>query len=351
MDQLKRELKEWEHDFITKYKRSPKKNDIDCLPLIKLKYKKYSKFKKLGKVNNTPIKRGGEQVVDGGEDEDTFYDEEIGPTPQIYGKSIGLFELNLSPVKKRLDLTSSEGSSEGEGPDDGESDDLGNETVVKSSYGPNSPMKIETNLKLYQRTPIKQEEEEAPMIINGISPSPIFKRSLTKSLKELETEYQNVRKELKLDEIKEEDEDEETVGEDPEESVPPVQEPQRKKRKGIAKRVDSNTKEEEEEEEERSHKEINLHAMLRNLKRQKLKEFIDKQSSMGISPILTNKLELEDIQLNHHHGDKNNDTTSKKKEINKRKRRAKKYNLVSNNFRRLKLPNKSRRNGNWRRRR
>lgn len=383
---LKKELKQWEHDFIKKYNRSPKRNDIDKLPTIKSKYKIYSKFKsQKTKLNRTPIKADltNEDTISN-ESIDALVNEEFGPTPQIYGKSISLFEINLSPVKKRLDLSGIDDILNDTDEDDGDGDDtinisqedVGTENLVQDTenindslsirheskpiYGPNSPLKIESSLKLHQTTPRRNLNLELTTNATpfGISPSPLFKRSFTKSLKELENEFQTVRKELKLDEINEEEdsdngekkEDNVNTNDDPaeeqeqeqeqEEHVPEIKKATtlKKKRRNIIKRVhDSN------DDQATVHKNVDLHAMLRNIKRTKLKEFIDKES-ISLSSVLNNKLELEDVKLNK---DEKDETVKK----HVKRKHKKKYNLVSNNFRRLKLPTKSKRNTRWSRRR
>lgn len=382
---LKKELKQWEHDFIKKYNRSPKRNDIDKVPAIKSKYKIYSKFKNQKiNVNKTPIKTDltNEDTINN-DLIDELVNEEFGPTPQIYGKSISLFEINLSPVKKRLDLSEIDALLNDTDDDDDDDtinitqeEDVAIENLVphtenindipsirhesKPIYGPNSPLKIESSLKLHQTTPRRNlnldlTENATPL---GISPSPLFKRSFTKSLKELENEFQTVRKELKLDDINEDDSDngEKMEGSEDninttndsaveEQEVKPLPDIQKnttlkRKRRNIIKRVhDSN------DDRDTAHKNLDLHAMLRNIKRTKLKEFIDKES-ISLSSALTNKLEMEDVKLN-----KNNDEDNKPVEKPIRKKRKSKYNLVSNNFRRLKLPTKSRRNAHRGRRR
>lgn len=383
---LKKELKQWEHNFIKKYNRSPKRNDIDKLPTIKLKYKTYSKLKNQQiRVNKTPIKNdfASDDTIhtDLTDELSDLINEEFGPTPQIYGKSISLFEINLSPVKKKLDLSGIDDLLNETDEDDtinisqneedimdnilldnkNNYDNLSIRHEPKHVYGPNSPLKIESNLKLHQTTPrrnlnLELIEKVTPL---GISPSPLFKRSLTKSLRELENEFQTVRKELKLDEIAEEKDgtqdqidgqkedagsettDNNSIEDEQENSVSSDTQgmlPQKRRRRGIIKRLHNPNNDKD-----TVNKDIDLHAMLRNIKRTKLKEFIDNES-MSLTPALNTKLELEEVKLNN---DDNLDTV---KEPAKKKRK-KKYNLVSNNFRRLKLPTKSRRNVHWRRRR
>lgn len=422
---LKKELKQWEHNFIKKYNRSPKKNDIDQFPAIKLKYKSYSKYKNK-KIRNdrTPIKNDNsidDTIVEnfpttGRNNEEEFNElvnEEFGPTPQIYGKCVSLFEMNLSPIKKKLDLTEIEENDdtleeskiddiENSSVDNrvpiGNNDDNSNNPIeLKNklstrSYGPNSPLKIESTIRYRQLTPrrnlnIELNENSTPV---GISPSPLWKRSLTKSLKELENEFQTVRKELKLDEIAEETEEEEEhqeedsegndedivqnreVEEKEQEQEQEQEETlntdnkrhnnmdetstedsfnnksthirnQKKQRKRVMVRMNplyANTSDND------INKEIDLHAMLRNIKRQKLREFIEKRS-IPLPPTINDKLVLEDVRLNKETAGKIDKSRSSVKVPIKQKRR-KKYNLVSNNFRRLKLPNQNKRNNHWR---
>lgn len=412
---LKKELKKWEHDFIKKYNRSPKKSDIDQFPAIKLKYKSYSKYKSK-KIRNerTPIKNnylvddttvGKFPNISGNNEEDfnELINEEFGPTPQIYGKSIGLFEINLSPIKKKLDLI--EVDEDDDALEESNIDkvenllennrvpitknddksnnhkDLRNEISTRA-YGPNSPLKIESTIRYRQRTPrrnlnIELSENVTPV---GISPSPLWKRSLTKSLKELEHEFQTVRKELKLTEIEEEteEEEEEEDNEDNDENM--LQDSDVEEKKEISNTNDKRVNYVEEINTEalsnniftnsrtqrrrknrvmvkvdtttngalnsNINKEVDLHAMLRNIKRQKLKEFIEKKS-IPLPPTINDKLLLEDVRLNK----ETVEDTDRRQDTAKapvKQKRKKKYNLVSNNFRKLKLPNRNKRNNHWR---
>lgn len=404
---LKKELKQWEHDFIKKYNRSPKKSDIDQFPAIKLKYKSYSRYKSK-KIQNerTPIKDNhsvADTIIENfpnnsGTNKDDFnglVNEEFGPTPQIYGKSISLFEVNLSPIKKKLDLIEVDENDDAfeesnideienllennsvsliKNDDKSTSHNDSRNEIYTKSYGPNSPLKIDSTIRYRQRTPrrnlnIELNENVTPV---GISPSPLWKRSLTKSLKELENEFQTVRKELKLNEIEEETEEEtdETIEgndkdmlqnfdvekeevsnasdkrpnnmeemnkEDSFDSRSTNTKTQRRRKNIVMTKMDTSNN-------NNINKEVDLHAMLRNIKRQKLKEFIEKKS-ISLPPTISNKLIPEDVRLNK----ETTDNTGEKQDTTMiKQKRRKKYNLVSNNFRRLKLPNRNKRN-NYRR--
>lgn len=404
---LKKELKQWEHDFIKKYNRSPKKSDIDQFPAIKLKYKSYSRYKSK-KIQNerTPIKdnhSAADTIIENfpnnsGTNKDDFnrlVNEEFGPTPQIYGKSISLFEVNLSPIKKKLDLIEVDENDDAfeesnideienllennsvsliKNDDKSTSHNDSRNEIYTKSYGPNSPLKIDSTIRYRQRTPrrnlnIELNETVTPV---GISPSPLWKRSLTKSLKELENEFQTVRKELKLNEIEEETEEEteETIEgndkdmlqnfdvEEEEVSNASDKRPNNMEEMNKEDSFDSrstNTKTQrrrknivmtkmETSNNNNINKEVDLHAMLRNIKRQKLKEFIEKKS-ISLPPTISNKLIPEDVRLNKETTD---NTGGKQDTTMIKQKRRKKYNLVSNNFRRLKLPNRNKRN-NYRR--
>lgn len=506
MDQLKIELKQWENLFISKYGRDPSISDIDKLPDIKIKYKKYSKLKKklltktypnekklksLGqKYNsdkNTSIKtskdfaktpekfqenythsKNSHDKQKLNENNSTFSSnkklrndlDSIGPTPQVIGKSISI--LDLSPIKKNLNLELFEDDETPNQITNGEDnenymaessqfldenddtienknnkDKLGNKILPKpilnATYGPNSPLKLPTLLinndkiifynhntpkKLSNVTPQKYNNtpNSTQNTISGnlsgrnltdtlanhlvsksfISPSPIWKKSLNKSLMELENEYKSIRKELKLIE---ENENEVNTDEDTNQKTLSTDSNTDKKDGGKLNDTDEDEEDEEGNTETDHYSEeqtaanedatlvesslddeldskdssngtskykaktiktkrrhvikrinddkdftydinenINLHAMLRSIKKRKIIKFFHDETIVNDDTDYT--LESDNV---------NQDEEASKPP--KKSNRKKKYNLVSNNFRRLKLPRRNNgRKSNWRRR-
>lgn len=543
MNQLKIELKQWENLFIAKNGRDPSISDIDKLPDIKYKYKKYSKLKRKLKKQNistnsinlndntnyysdnknnkhvnttnrnfekTPEKfqesylkhKGFETDQQGNHKSNgntsgnktnstqTTFDvlDNIGPTPQIIGKSISI--LDLSPIKKNLNLElfsdnenddqitateafdvgansvkenfgeisqvslesknlleneniykSNQVTSESKKNTKNLNDKTLHKTITVTTYGPNSPLKLPTlvinNEKIIfniHNTPQKidnitpRKHTYIPInnasisnstskntnlnttnltnsLINNlsvvnksfISPSPIWKKSLNKSLTELENEYKSVRKELKLTDENvdlnaegDNDSNENTIDNDSKPNENDLEcdslltdtdddtvdgdtrreltinddmtlventledslnekeynsndgndgkfKPKtiKTKRRHVIKRLDG-----KENDSFDINQNINLHAMLRSIKKRKISEFFHD------AKIIDNESSFEDEKLNEDDkSDKNNTQPPKKSKRNK------KYNLVSNNFRRLKLPRRNKaRNSNWKRR-
>lgn len=93
-------------------------------------------------------------------------------------------------------------------------------------------------------------------------------------------------------------------------------------------------------------KEIDLHTRLRNIKRQKLRQFIGKKS-VPLQSTINNNLVLENIKL-HKVIAKEADKKRNSTKTPKKKKQRKKYILLSNNFKRVKLLNKNKRNNHWR---
>lgn len=352
-DQLKVELKKWEHAFIKEHGRDPNKDDIKRLPEIRNMYKKYASLRKdhsaashLAQEQPSSAKAS---VV------------ELGPTPQIYGKAMSIFDMNISPIK-----TSSTRGSEEPVVENCTSDVLagGENMAVKrqltfnsastdaspkkehdqahKAYGPNSPLKwgkenLQISIKCVsplKRTPVKGFNQGAM----SFSPSPLVKRPLTRSLLELVKEHEAIVEEFKQMEDKDDDEtllsskrpdnifaeEDETVVDDERKTV------KTRRRKILRRRV-------LEEEDEVSQK--NIAEEIMKLKRQQVKEFlgVDDNSTEGNDDSAT-KLDEEQVQ---------SEETIKKPTQKGGKKRNKKYALVSNNFRRLKLPTKKPGNRRW----
>ena len=379
---LRKELKDWEHNFINIQNRSPTKGDIKANPSIQYKYKQYSKLKRIqSKKIPSEKSRTGKSILnvsnvirspDVKRSIENNSIIEIGPTPQIYGKSISIFELNLSPVKKKLlipqEIESENSSTKVEvtenkvgglnfGDDDSPFMDFavdlqpGSETTVipevsrlevrpavENRYGPNSPLKFPTDLSVNIRphTPKNKSRMEVTLGENGSdlfvnTPPPLWKQNIGKSLRDLENEYMEASKsfvpmdEVTLTAISNED-NVETKDEtkDIDESVFT----KGKRRKVRIRRFENKSNKNDE-----SHTDgvkINLHKQMHKLKKKQLRKVM-KDLNMEDSIVLSESSSDEE-ETNAH-----TDATKKKKQP-----RKKKYNLVSNNFRRLKLPSRKR---------
>ncbi|CCF57962.1 hypothetical protein KAFR_0D03140 [Kazachstania africana CBS 2517] len=313
---LRKELKTWEHDFIQKFNKSPKKKDIELNHEIKLKYKKYSNLKKRKHdqqiTYHSPIRLPSQEIT------------EVGPTPQIFGTSISIFDLNLSPVKRKLILNDNNDDNAAAAADtDDDEDDEEDDKLIQdveprrlierhSKYGPNSPMKFSLNKNIKFKTPTKLNEN-----ITSMSPSPIWKKSLNKTLKQLEDEFNEIQSEFGTISPKEEQEGQEERKDQEEQEG--IQESQPVKKRNI--------KEKPLGAPNLSPIKINLPEKLKKLKKQQLNSFFN-----------------ETIDENTE-----SEPEEKQEVIKTKPKRKKKYNLVSNNFRRLKLP--SRKKNNFKRRR
>lgn len=424
-------MKTWEHKFIDTHNREPTRDDIKGLRDVKQMYKQYSILKKKhGLQQQGLLAQESTKMLVHIKDEDEI--TEIGPTPQVYGKAISIFEMNLSPIKPVYMTTTngfgadddsktisnepspqrtiSQGSSpanrtlvsdsisnvkrqlnfqmlkapssshtpisspckkaelslEGEKPDS----EL---TMVKPSlepskpsryYGPNSPLKLEEenihlNISLesntkrrlqmafpsLQKTPSKDNHGG---ITTSFSPSPLIRRPLSKSLIELAKEHIEIVKEFSIVQEEEEDDDD---GEDDEndgaledglvrstvmkdifqeddnednQSKEGTFIKKRPKRRKIIKRLRDG-----DPETENSTVRRDVHKELMKLKKRKVAEFLGSTS------------ELPDTESEDDDESANSSVKPEQKPAAKRKGR-KKYNLVSNNFRRLKLPKKNR---------
>ncbi|KAG0665789.1 DNA replication regulator sld2 [Maudiozyma exigua] len=388
---LRKELKDWEHDFINIQNRSPTKGDIKANPLIQYKYKQYSKLKRIQSkkapadkshrvksAHNVANVIRSPDVKKSTESNNALI--EIGPTPQIYGKSISIFELNLSPVKKKLqipqdieseDETDLTKAGENDINDDGfdfrddspfmdfvphlqpsgkaimipEVSRLEVKSIAESRYGPKSPLKFPADLsvKIRPHTPrskpkmgITMEEDGSDSFVN--TPPPLWKRSIGKSLRDLENEYIETSKNfVPMDEVTlkaiSNDDNAETKDDNAEtkDEIRDVDETvftKGKKRKVRIRRFEDKT--DKDNESRMNGVKINLHKQMHKLKKKQLRKIM-KDLNMEDNTVLSESSSEEEeanVDMN----------TSKKK----KQPRKKKYNLVSNNFRRLKLPTRKR---------
>lgn len=218
--------------------------------------------------------------------------------------------------------------------------------IVRSKWGPNSPLKmndiVKISINLNKRIErVNLTPNKMGVDANVESPSPIVKnlKFKQKSLKQLDKEYKDILKELKLDKPNDNnnDEDKETdvisgvairdiFNEDEEETTTTTRltyGPKPKRRK-IIRRLDV-------AENEQKVVPKNIHKELLKLKKRQVSALLTEDENHSKTS------DLED------------ETTSEEEEKEdlpvkrQKKKRPKKYNLVSNNFRRLKLPRKNRR--------
>ncbi|GAV50702.1 hypothetical protein ZYGR_0Z01250 [Zygosaccharomyces rouxii] len=361
LDQLKIELKTWEYEFQNKNERPPTKDDIKRLPEIKKMYKQYQALKRqntevsqVPKVVMTPSKNDTSPKKAVTTKKNDFNNVELGPTPQIYGKAISIFEMKLSPVKKALNFEEINETSSDQ-PVDAVQDDTKRQLEFPSNtpnsspfkkpkpvelkyYGPNSPLKLEEEnitLSIRNGSPLKrtpQKNMNSNNDLTSFSPSPLVKRPLTKSLLELAKEHEEFLREFNENNGKENIFTQETEDSSDEQHEDDgqveYQEKKTKKRKILRRLVTS-------EESKVVPKDISKELL--KLKKQQVNEF------------LGNEAAEEDEENDHNDTDKANETQTPAPKPKPRKR-ASKYNLVSNNFRRLKLPRKHAGNRRWPRR-
>lgn len=358
LDQLKIDLKKWEHKFIEEHGRDPTKDDIKRWPLVKKMYKQYSSLKKgrtSHELHSTEIDEG--QNVQQNLFSDLRYATavELGPTPQIHGKAISIFEMSLSPIKQSVTVNQfqkdqlsaniipqldSYSSDQEEKPDVKRqlnfTTTTPNSSPFKSHdkptqpryYGPNSPLKLEeTNIQLsiIHRSPSKQTPRKNVCASNAFcsfSPSPIVKRPLAKSLLELVQEHEAIVREFN------DIDDQENV-----ELIPSQNN-----------HSDQETEEETDERGPSKHK----RRILRRFAPQEANVTVRRNISQELAKLKqkhVNEFFGDDMPDDHH--DEQPDFTREEETMapagSKKapKKRKKKYNLVSNNFRRLKLPRKN----------
>lgn len=417
INQLKLKLKKWEHEFLQINNAPPTKDDIKKLPEIKRMYKEYALLKKkeISKAG-TPCKKTSSSHQQQRPTPGRTVKVELGPTPQIYGKVISLFEMNLSPVKtQQIPVVSpcktiSQVSSpcEVSAPFLPSIQEEGNHDSVKRQltflpdhltpssspfkkdipeistsiptsqcshnftsssapvgtnqyYGPNSPLKLrETVGIVLSQTPKKRDTSSSisrttpsgkSTFSIHLSPSPIIgiKRTF-KSLSQLAKEHEQILDEFKMTKrnsskgVNQDDEEEEEIishkvkdvfqdDDETEEELEQEQKrlPQRKKRRRILRPAllekDNNVQPR------------NIHNEITKLKQNALNQF------MGVYEEADGVEEGEPTETDRKATEANASKAAPKKT------RKSKYNTVSNNFRRLKLPSRSRnRNPRWRRR-
>ncbi|KAH3899789.1 Sld2p SCDLUD_004080 [Saccharomycodes ludwigii] len=452
--ELKVKLKEWEHDFILKNKRSPQKNDIKNLPRVKQMYKNYFKCKKKIAIGgnlsnsklykNTPTKVNVHNTTDlpatkgtpimqatmSENNNNSTVDMDIGPTPQINGKLVSILEMEMSPLKRipTINITHDNyNSSDDAGTNDmttlekqsiasfsssplhqlqitnakrklnfdidlNKNDDYdefssNNEVVDNLKLSPkrpssilpiNSPNKLLQNVSLQIKkddanlgktaTPLPQPDvypstlKSDNMSPSVVSPSPLIKLSQhcsTKSLSELAKEHEqlvvefqesnakNIKRNLfkdiigrgeldsKADIDSEHDlKNTEDKNENDEEEIEKSIKRNLKKRRRIIKVAAQNVPKKD------SKIPKNLHRELRRLKVKKLVEY------GGDSTAFMDEKEQEEEYISET-GDEEEETLPSVK--TKNVSRKKKYNLVSNNFRRLKIPNTKKRHRSFKR--
>ncbi|QLG72621.1 hypothetical protein HG535_0D03290 [Zygotorulaspora mrakii] len=367
IDELKIDLKKWEHSFIKDRGREPTKDDIKRLPDVKKLYKQYSALKKgntsqdtkerVFAENRSPKKNLAASL-------ESISLVELGPTPQIHGKAMSIFEMGISPIKQPNPMdetldhpfavvpTSKSGYFWSDRDDEKSvkrqlqfTDTIPNSSPFKNQqvhlrpkyYGPNSPLKLsDTNieLSLVQWQPIRgtpRKHKTDVNEINSFSPSPLVKRPLTKSLLELVQEQEAIVEEFKnmsaehdslmnLEQSTEPEElsEQETAG----------QGPSKPKRRILRRFAPAATHE--------------------TVKRNISEELI-KLKQRHVNEFYGNQVFAEPEESEQHEKDPNKaENTTVKKTV---KRKNKKYNLVSNNFKRLRLPKKGSSKKFWGKRR
>lgn len=367
VDQLKIELKTWEHQFIAQNGRGPTKEDIKKLPEVKYMYRQYSSLKKHKNpitTTTTPSKVHAffpSKSVFNASDSNAL---EFGPTPQIYGKTISIFEMKLSPIKPppvsdthnetQIQPSPSSTISQDDAytTDDERTLDVKrqlkfcvatpNSSPFKSHkssnsnyYGPNSPLKLEEeniNISIVHKSPSKRTPVKnllCPSSTVSFSPSPLVKMPSTRSLLELMKEHEAI-----VEEFKQMEEGSDTAHfqkseniftEEQQETIPGNSIVKTRARK-ILRRLAPN--------EENKEVKRNISRELLKLKKQRVKEFLGNE-------IITEE--------GHEGPESESEKEEEQKEEVKKvpKKRNKKYNLVSNNFRRLRLPRKHSSNRRW----
>lgn len=399
LKKLKISIKKWEHQFQRDNGRVPGKDDLKKHPDVKKMYKQYASLKKYKskesvekakspkKLNRTPITKESVSIFG------------LGPTPQIYGKSVSIFEMAISPlnsevpnitieepningeqksIKRQLNFSITPGSSPGKlitdkAPIVNASNTENIFFAKKNSLLPppiskpplHSPLRLEENNihMTIRRTPMKltnlSEKLRATRTASSdsFSPSPLIKRPLSKSVFELEQENQKIFEEFKeikrqADETSEEeitdesDDDDENLGDASgknkdegnddmitnKEMVDIFNDPnftKKSKRKRVMRRLETTAAEFQTVKPSVIPKD--LHKELYKIKKRQVNNMLDKDEDSGLS---------------------DNDDEENAQELNTeqavvKKKRAKKYNLVSNNFRRYKLKKSMRGNRRW----
>ncbi|QEU62548.1 Sld2 [Kluyveromyces lactis] len=357
MDALKIEIKLWERAFEKEHGRLPEKDDIKKDKEVKRKYKQYAQLKKDAtikpsvevNVEQTPVKSHVNNTK-----------AEFGPTPQMNGKLVSIFEMQVSAMKnqqsdqddivgspirsndlvrRQLNFSITPNSS----PMKQVPNLSANIVVSRPKYGPNSPMRIgDVGLQLSE-TP-KTLGRSLDLKSSPFSPSPLIKRPV-KTLSQLAKEHAIIKDEFEsnaedfseftairtlteklmqeehMDIIEEGDEG--TVGNEPESNYV-------RKVKTIKKRTRAKMRPAALNEKSTNIPDKNVHEQLAKLKEREYNKMLGK--------------EVEESE---------SDSEQQSNQPVKKKQRKSKYNLVSNNFKRLNLPTKAGRNraSKWRGRR
>ncbi|AGO10411.1 AaceriABL045Wp [[Ashbya] aceris (nom. inval.)] len=372
IDVLKVQLKTWERQFLEENGRSPIKEDIKAHPEIRRKYKEYTSLKKqLSKETTAKSlqKHGSPAKVTHPTPQKYLEAEiELGPTPQIYGKVVSLFEMHISPLKRapvhQLDADSSETciSPELNSQDVAQSEflaeiscqakrqldfsvtphaspvkaiqalplnapDLHFEAIphARTKYGPNSPVKFDGDVTLtLSQTPLQAKLAQAS---EGYSPSPLIKRP-AKPPSQLAKEYEDI-----VEELKEID------------------------HAAAVRNLGGLLQQEEESMQETDTAELSTGQAHRKRRKNKVRPAlitIDEEH-VPQGNLQEQLVKLRQKALDKFNGNERTDSSDEEKNppsnsAKPAKVRKRKYNTVSNNFRRLKLPTKNTRNGRWRRR-
>ncbi|KAH3678559.1 hypothetical protein WICMUC_001368 [Wickerhamomyces mucosus] len=195
MDELKSQIKQWEYKFFKIKGRQPTREDIKQNKDISLKYKQYNKLKN---PPSTPIKqkRKTHQLNTPQESspfqnyETPIKPEELGPTPQLNGKVLSIFEVITSPqssLKKlpRDDIT-----------------DVNNEIDIDVEPIFKTPVK--------RLNFIKDNVDETPAYFKhnfqkktSTSPSPLLTQRYIKPISRLHLEFEDIKDELKYGDYEE----------------------------------------------------------------------------------------------------------------------------------------------------
>lgn len=363
MDQLKIEIKLWERSFEKENGRLPEKEDIKADKEIKRKYKQYAQYKKLiehqGKQEHLESKQSGidqtpvKAVVDDAK-------AEFGPTPQMNGKLVSIFEMKFSLVKdhssetleavgspvrgqesvrRQLNFAITPGSSPIKGAPKLEYS--GASTTAASNglrYGPNSPMRVDDiGLKLSD-TP-KTLGRMHDVKSSPYSPSPLIKRP-SKTLSELAKEHALIKNEFEsnteefsefnairtlteklMQEEKLKKIDEEAEEDDNANTSAFIRKAKTIKKKTRAKMRPAPATLNEVKQNKMLN--TNVHERLAKLKQREYNRMLGK----------------DDIE-----NDSDSETEMAPTPAKKQRKKNSKYNLVSNNFKRLNLPTKAGRN-------
>ncbi|CCH62783.1 hypothetical protein TBLA_0I01230 [Henningerozyma blattae CBS 6284] len=384
---VKLSIKNWEHGFIETNKRPPKKEDLKKYPEIKRLYKKYALLKreqsnidstiKQLNTHKSPEKRQVVSISKTPITKEVRSAFELGPTPQIYGKSVSIFEMNISPmqnslanpsidkdipslppIKRKLTFEMTPNSSPQK------EDIIDTKPTIQHQRPksmPFSPLKLEENniQLLIRKTPLKPSDLSNRLLNSKISnisesPSPLIKRPIARSIYELDRETKSIANEF--NELKKNSLDEDFITsnkvrdifteekndvnihntdndeineEDENTTVQQKNKTQKTKGRRLIRRLEF-----PENSEAAAKVPKDLHRELYKIKKKRVKEFLGKEHKQA-----SNGMETETESEDSTEEDIEEDIVEQK--ITTKKKRPKKYNLVSNNFRRLKLRKKA----------